>query len=73
MMIWYISKDYYGYSVLDCNGHLIGRIYRVRQVWMYEASNGTTRRLAKNLKKSLLMINMNVRWMEQLTHLEDLQ
>ena len=74
MMTWYISMESsVCYKLLDDRGTFIGRIERVNAMWFFKAPNGAQRKLFRNLNKSLLEINSNVKWMEQLTHFEEVK
>ena len=76
MMIWYISKYFSrAYQVLDEDGERIGDLTRTdgQSCWTYTAQNGSKRILSRDLAKSLAMLNRNVKWMEQLTHFEEVK
>jgi hypothetical protein len=56
------------FNVLDHDGRHMGILKRDNLTWVFEVSGGGTRKLFSNMNKSLLAINSNVKWMEQLTH-----
>ena len=76
--IWYSSRNGpLQYDILNPSGEKVGFIFRqdLRFNWSYRCTQNNTERFLghRDLAQALYRLNMNVRWMEQLTHFEEVK